>query len=118
MKKRTDPRNNTERRWRIRPSLECLENRLTPAGNVAVAFAGTTLVMGGDALGNHVLIRSGDAPGEIVVGGIDTTVDGQDQQTFSNVDRIFADFRAGDDWLETSNLTLSAADVAIIQVDM
>ena len=64
---------NPRRSNRSCPCLEYLEGRLAPAGNVNVtpAFDGTTLIMGGDDLGNHVLIRSGDTAGEIVIEGID-----------------------------------------------
>src|SRR5262245_56164320 len=60
----------------LRVGLERLDDRIVPAGNVTVEFVPGALFLTGDGLGNNVQIHSGDVPNQIVIQGIDTTLNG------------------------------------------
>src|SRR5690242_19347268 len=88
--------------------LTVLEDRAVPAGDVLAVQVGATLTLTGDALGNNVQFHPGDLPGEVVVHGVATTINGAKQPvTFSGVERIEADLGAGDDWAKATDFTLS-----------
>lgn len=100
-----------------RPRLECLEDRAVPAGNVLATQAGAAITLVGDDLGNAVQLRTGGLPGEVVVLGVNTTVNGARQQVFTGVARIDADLRGGDDRFKADGLALAAAAGASLVVD-
>jgi hypothetical protein len=103
---RRDDRRRRPDPWRA--LLERLEDRAVPAGNVIAAQFGTTLELFGDELGNVIQLRSGETPGEVTVRGVNTTVNGTgDEAVFEGVTHIEADLGAGDDWLKTTDLTLT-----------
>src|SRR5262245_44807883 len=104
-----------------RLGVERLEDRVVPAGNVTVEFIprefGNTVFLSGDDLGNDVQIRSGDLPNQIVIQGINTTLNGSDESlTFDGITRVFANLGAGDDTLTTSTLTLTSPG-ALMNID-
>src|SRR5262245_33616028 len=97
-------RQSTDRR---RLSLERLEDRATPAGNVLAIQAGAFLMLTGDDLANNVLLLPGSAPNEIVVQGVDTTINGStDPQTFTGVSDLDAELLGGDDQLIASGIVI------------
>jgi hypothetical protein len=95
------------RLWR--PLAEALEDRSVPAGNVLADQVGTTLTLVGDELDNSIRIVPGSQPGEIVVKGAGTTVNGVGEQTFTGVASLFAHLLDGDDSLRVKDLTPSTA---------
>jgi hypothetical protein len=75
------------RNWRFRPVVECLEDRLTPSGNVTASVVNGTLLVSGDGANNRVEIVPGAAPGTVTVEGIagesPTSVNGVGSATFA-----------------------------------
>src|SRR5919198_870882 len=77
-------------RWRS--PLEALEGRAVPAGDVSAVLFGSTLFLTGDELDNSIQFHPGDQPGQVVVHGVNTTVNGSKQPaTFTGVQAIEAD---------------------------
>jgi hypothetical protein len=110
-----DVRRRRPHLWR--PSPETLEDRTVPAGNVLADQVGTTLTLVGDALGNSVQLLPGSQPGEILVQGVGTTVNGAAGQTFTGVENLFAHLLDGDDTLRANGVSISAASFSQIFVD-
>jgi len=54
-------------RTRTRLELECLEDRIAPAGNVTVTLVGGVLTISGDAFDNSVTMEQGPGSHEIVI---------------------------------------------------
>jgi hypothetical protein len=104
-------------RCRTIQSLEQLEDRTAPAGNVLADLAGTTLTLVGDALSNNVRLLPGSVPNEIVVKGVGTTVNGSSQQTFSGVENLFAHLLDGNDTLRVDGVVISNAPFSQVFVD-
>jgi hypothetical protein len=98
------------RRRPRRPQLELLEDRAVPAGNVLAEQVGFQLTLIGDDLSNNIRVTNGSQPGEVIVQGIGTTVNGASAQTFQNVGALFAHLLDGDDTLTAENLSLRHAD--------
>jgi hypothetical protein len=82
-----------------RPNLECLENRLTPAGNVTVSVVNGTLFITGDVASNDIAINR-DVFLRVAVssGANPTTINRQNNPIgFFNVSNIKIAMGAGDD---------------------
>ena len=96
-----------------------LEDRAVPAGNVLAVQSGTFLALIGDDLGNEVMVRSGHAPDEVIVHGMDRTlVNGSNRDAvFVGVQQLVAVMRGGDDWFKATDLTLGAAVLGQLTVD-
>src|SRR4051794_21927968 len=115
---RVRPRDHRPRRPAPRLCPEFLEDRVVPAGNVLAVQVGAALTLVGDELGNNVQFHSGDLPGEVVVHGVNTTVNGSKRPvTFTGVQRIDADLRGGDDWVKATDFTLTGAALAQLILD-
>src|SRR4051812_26821319 len=80
-------------------ALEALEDRCVPAGNVLADQVGAALTLVGDDLANAVRVLPGARPGEVVVVGDGTTVNGAARQTFTGVEDLFVLLQGGDDAL-------------------
>src|SRR5687768_13344677 len=65
------------------------------------------------------MVRSGQLPDEVIVHGLNQTlVNGSNQDSvFVGVQRLVAEFRGGDDWFKSTDLTLSAAALGSLSVD-
>src|SRR5262245_54186121 len=105
----------------LRLGVERLDDRIVPAGNVTVEFVpgelGNEVFLTGDSLGNNVQIRSGDVPNQVVIQGIDTTLNGSTESlTFDGILEVFANLGAGDDTLTASQLKLTSI-AAFLVVD-
>ncbi len=93
---------------RFYPSLDRLEDRTVPAGNVTATFSGGMLRILGDAEDNQISIV-GDGKGNVTVSGSnDTTINGQEGPiSFSKVRKSLEVWmRAGDDSVTISHLKL------------
>ncbi len=93
---------------RFYPSLDRLEDRTVPAGNVTATFSGGMLRILGDAEDNQISIV-GDGKGNVTItGSNDTTINGQDGPiSFSKVRKsVEVWMRAGDDSVTISHLKL------------
>jgi hypothetical protein len=107
-------RQRGRRPWR----LERLEDRSVPAGNVLATLAGSTLTLIGDDQGNSVQILPGSVLNEVVVSGVDTTVNGSmSPQVFSGVENLVAHLLDGDDSLLVQGVTISAPSFSTVFVD-
>lgn len=93
---------------RFYPSLDRLEDRTVPAGNVSVSYNDGLLRILGDAEDNQISIL-GDGNGNVTVTGLgDTTLNGATNElNFSGVKKSLEVWmRAGDDSITISNLDL------------
>ncbi len=90
--------------------LEQLETRRLLAGNVSVTQQGNTLLVRGDNLANEIGIFSAGGDDFTVV-GVDTTVNGDDERTFSGILNFNIDLRGGDDFLSIADDATGLADV-------
>ena len=102
------------------PVLERLEARRLLAGNVAATLLPDgTLLLKGDDLPNEIMLRTGQAPDEVIVHGMNQTfVNGTNQDwVFPGVQRIVAEFHGGDDWFKTTDLTLAAKALGELVID-
>src|SRR5262245_46822921 len=96
-------------RWRA--TLECLEERCVPAGNVLAEQVGTTLTLIGDELDNRIQLLPGSQPNEVVVQGDGTTINGASSQTFTGVDSLVANLGDGNDSLVADGLNLTSSSL-------
>lgn len=90
--------------------LEQLETRRMSAGNVSVTQQGNTLLVRGDNLANEIGIFS-EGGDEFTVVGVDTSVNGDDERTFSGIRNFNIDLRGGDDFLSIADDATGLADV-------
>jgi hypothetical protein len=63
----------TRSRCAVRPALECLESRDTPAGTIAATFSGGTLTLTGDAADNLLFVYQ-NPDDRLVIAGFQTQV--------------------------------------------
>lgn len=90
-----------ESRRQLRPSLELLEHRWTPAGTVTGSFANGTWTLIGDGEANEIQINPA-VLGPFTVAGLNgTTVTGVTNP--NNVKHIVVLLGAGDDWVEVND---------------
>jgi len=95
------------RKTSLRLSLECLEARDVPAGNITASLVGHTLRLFGDAVDNNIVIR-GDGPGIVEMQGVNTQVNGGNGKlTFSGVQSLWVDAADGNDTVRTKSLKLT-----------
>ena len=85
-------------RFRRRLIMEGLEHRLPLAGNVTAALAGGALTLTGNGASNALVVSFDDASDEYTVTGFnDTTINGDESQTFTGVTSISASLNGGND---------------------
>jgi hypothetical protein len=105
----------TRRRHRFRPTLELLENRLTPSGNVTAALSGGNLTITGDAQANGIALSQPAAGAITITPDATTRVNGKaagTPVTFMNVTgNVAINLGAGNDSL---TFDLSHGNLAVV----
>lgn len=112
----------------FRPVIEAMEGRVLLSGEVTTTPTGTpdspgeetpVLEILGDELANEVMVKSGNAPGEIIVSGLNgTLVNGSTQEWhFRNVEQIGVFLNGGDDVFDARDLEFSSQSLANLVVD-
>lgn len=96
--------------------MEQLETRRLLAGNVSVSRQGDTLLVRGDNLANEIEIFSAGG-NSFTVAGFDTTVNGAEERTFSNIRNLNIDLRGGNDILSIADDPTGLLDLADAAID-
>ncbi len=106
------PRRSLRRPFRSPLTVQRLEDRTVPAGNISAALLfGSYLQLNGDAAANSVQLSS-SAPGSVTVQGIGTTVNGSNKAiTFSGIHDLFVNMAEGNDIVRGQNLAISGVSI-------